>query len=217
MSKFYNVLNDFLQMPYYRNFSSTSGKVHNLTNHEDAISLILEDNEFKKSEKKYTKKQIKNWLENDSECDMEEFSFVEQPCGKHSSPDFIVCIKNKELVAIEAKSSKTHKPLYNSGGIKKNYIYVFSSRKMNKTTIYLGEDIMSEEQQKVIDKLIKDQKSLEQSANKELQKLDTNNRGISYYTRPMIGQSGLQNKTNYFEHEYRELCENNVLDKFKDK
>ena len=41
--------------------------------------------------------------------------------------------------------------------------------------------------------------------------LDSNNRGIWYYTRPMIGQKGDAVKTNYFIHQNKDTARNNVL------
>ena len=85
---------------------------------------------------------------------------------------------------------------------------------MNETTIYWGKDIITPESQDIINALISKQKELAEEANKELKKLDIFHRGVSYYTRPMIGQSGDGSYTNYFEHEQRTTCENNVLESF---
>jgi hypothetical protein len=41
--------------------------------------------------------------------------------------------------------------------------------------------------------------------------LDIHKRGIVYYTRPMINQSGGATCTNYFTHVEREQCEKNVF------
>ena len=52
---------------------------------------------------------------------------------------------------LEAKSStNTPYPLFNSGGIKHGYYYVFSCKKYNKTTIFRGEDITTFEQNRLL-------------------------------------------------------------------
>ena len=213
---FRKVLQEIMKMPYYKNYAAESGAVHNFSKHEDAISSILKKYGFIEMEK--TKDCIKKnkdlWIKEPSKCPIPINSFISQPFGTHDNPDFLVRIEQEKLIPIEAKSSEDYKPLYNSGGIKPNYIYVFSSKKTNSTTIYKGCDIISFEAYKVIEELINEQKKLEIAANEKLRKLDVYHRGISYYTRPMIGQSGDKTFTNYFTHDDREKCEQNVLNLF---
>jgi hypothetical protein len=143
---------------------------------------------------------------------MPNMTFMSQPCGSQSSPDFIVKLEEGVLLGLECKSSKTTAyPMYNSGGIKERLIYVYSSHARNATTIYMGEDILSKEQCVVIDELYMKQLELEKEYNGILKSLDVNKRGVSYYTRPMICQTGGSEYTNYFTHPDRERCEKNVL------
>lgn len=214
---FRKALEEFIKMPYYKNYAAESGAVHNFSKHEDAISSILKRNGFTVMVK--TKDCIKKnkdlWINNPNICPIPVNSFISQPFGTHENPDFLIRVEQERLIPLEAKSSEDFKPLYNSGGIKPNYIYVFSSKKTNSTTIYKGSDIISFEAYKVIEELIREQKKLEFAANEKLKELDVYHRGISYYTRPMIGQSGDKTFTNYFTHEHRENCEQNVLDLFQ--
>lgn len=203
------------KMPYYRNFAATSGAVHNIAKQEDAVKEIfiqLGLTEFQKP-KGATKNIIKSWINNPSLAKMSDMTFIVQPCGTQDNPDYIVKINDKIVFGLECKSSdkKTKSPMYNSGGITQNYIYVYSSEATNETTIYLGKDIISLEQQKLIDEHILAVRKMDEELNKKLKALDTNNRGVCYYTRPMICQAGGALITDYFKHEKRKQCEENVV------
>ena len=89
---------------------------------------------------------------------------------------------------------------------------MFTSKKINKTTIYLGANIINEIQTKLIKEYIEKCRVLDKELNELLQHNDTNNRGVSYYTRPMIGQKGQTDKTNYFTHTDKKICEDKVFD-----
>jgi hypothetical protein len=72
--------------------------------------------------------------------------------------------------------------------------------------------VCSMEQQILIDELIQRQKELEIEYKEKLKAVDVNKRGISYYTRPMICQSGVAELTDYFTHPHRARCEMRVYD-----
>lgn len=210
-----NCLNDFLNMPYYSNYS-IEGLANTFDLHEKAIESVLNKNKFKKyNENVFNKQKLKQWINDPSTCPMSVGYYFYQPCGTHNKPDFVVRISDSIIVPLEAKSSKGTKPQYNSGGIDPDYVYIFSSESHNKTTLYFGRDIISTEQQKIINNLILDQKKLEKEANKKLRELDNNCRGISYYTRPMIVQTGGAKFTDYINHKERENCERVVCDYYK--
>jgi hypothetical protein len=141
-------------------------------------------------------------------------TFISQPCGTHESPDFIFKISPSVIIAVECKSSTQSSPLYNSGGVTSHYLYVLSSQKYNQSTIYMGSDIINQEQQLIIDKHIKNIRELELAVNQQLREHDTNHRGISFYTRPMINQSGGKTYCDYFTHENRKTAEENVMNYF---
>ena len=118
--------------------------------------------------------------------------------------------KGKKLY-IECKSAESTKPLYNSGGVNENYIYIFCSKKTNSTTKYMGNAIITIEQNILIDEHIKKARIMDEILNKKLVELDINKRGICYYTRPMINQHGSATYTNYMTHQNKDKDENNVF------
>lgn len=202
-------------MPYFRNSAAESGAPHNYSKHEEAVEAVFKKHGFTSwkptAGDKIVKDTYKSWIDTPSlATKMPSMTYIPQPCGTHDSPDFIVKFAENVVLGIECKSSEGTTPLYNSGGIKKNYIYIFCSKCANGTTIYVGGDVMSREQQALIDELIEKQKALEEEYNKKLQDCDLHKRGVSYYTRPMIGQAGGSALTNYFTHHEKEQCENNV-------
>jgi len=206
-------INDkFTQMPYYRNYEARTGLVHNITSQEDAVKDILLSEKLTQFETKQPQKVIYEWLNNpELSSIMPVNSFIPQPCGQQQSPDFIVKFIDGRILAIECKSSSSTIPLYNSGGIKQNYFYVFSSKDQNKTVTYMGSDIINDIQQKLIDDHIKDARERDEILNKKLKEYDTNNRGVCYYTRPMIGQSGGHIYTNYFTHKNKEINGKSII------
>jgi len=214
----YKAMKDICNMTYVRNKAACSGAVHNTANHEEAIANMLKKNGFKPYDppKKIKRKNAMKWFDNPKlASDIPNGSYIEQPFGKQSSPDFIVKINGK-VFFIEAKSvDKADKPLYNSGGINTKFIYVFCSKKFNETTIYRGIDIITEKQTKLIQEHIAENRKRDKILNEELKKLDTTHRGVNYYTRPMIGQAGGREYTNYFTHKQRNQVEQNTLDWIK--
>jgi len=206
-------INDKLtQMPYYRNYEARTGLVHNITSQEDSVKDILLSENLTQFETKQPQKVIYEWLNNpELSLIMPVNSYIPQPCGQQQSPDFIVKFIDGRILAIECKSSSSTIPLYNSGGIKQNYFYVFSSKDQNKTVTYMGSDIINDIQQKLIDDHIKDARERDEILNKKLKEYDTNNRGVCYYTRPMIGQSGGHIYTNYFTHKNKEINGKSII------
>ena len=209
-----NLFDDIKKMPYYRNYAATSGAVHNISKHEDALKDMLTKHGFKEltKPKGITKEIIWSWINNPSLASMPSMTFISQPCGTHDNPDFIVKIEANIVFGLECKSSdQTKFPMYNSGGLTQNYVYVYCSAVTNQTTIYVGKDIVTLEQQKLIDEHIENSRKLDELLNKKLDLLDTNHRGVCYYSRPMICQHGGAEFTDYFNHEKRIQCEENVL------
>jgi len=208
------LFDEIKKMPYYRNYAATSGAVHNTSKHEDAIKDIFIKNginEFQKP-KGITKEIIWSWINNPSLASMPPMTFISQPCGTHDNPDYIVKLEENVVFGLECKSSdQTKYPMYNSGGLTQNYIYVYCCAATNQTTIYVGKDIVTLEQQKLIDEHIEISRKQDQILNQRLKLLDTNHRGVCYYSRPMICQSGGAEFTDYFNHEKRVQCEENVI------
>lgn len=141
--------------------------------------------------------------------------YIYQPNGNNNSPDFIVNDLGK-IYSLECKSvNKGAKPVYNGGLPKDDYIYIFCSGKYNKTTIYRGCDVVPLEVRKIYDNLLKDlNKVLDEYKDKFIE-CEENDRGFGYFLRHMYIQAGKKEKTDYFSHKKRKLCEQNVLDTFR--
>lgn len=220
------LLNGIRAMPYFKNYAAASGAVHNIASHETAVEILMKDNGLTEWKPfiKPSHETVWNWINTSHQNisqekpviivnDMPNHSYLSQPCGTHDSPDFIIKLDECIIFGIECKSvDKGYTPMYNSGGIKQQLIYVFCSKKTDSTTIYCGKDIMTLDQQKLLDELIEKQRIIEKEYNEKLKECDVNHRGISYYTRPMIQQNGGASYTNYFIHRDREKCEQNVYE-----
>lgn len=203
-----NALKEFITMPYYKNATAA-------TKHEEEISKVLCKHGFIKwiAGKKLNRKETMKWVTQPELCkEMPAGSYIEQPFGTQNSPDYIVKIHEGFILPIEAKSSETsYSPTYNSGGVKQEYLYVFCSKKTDATTIFMGNSIITETQQRLIDEHIQRQRIADEELNKMLSEKDTLNRGIAYYTRPMIIQQGGKLKTDYFSHLARKNTEESTI------
>ena len=217
------IMKEIQNLPYYKNHAAASGAVHNFAQHEDAVAAVFDNNGLAhwvpKSNEKPSSAKVWSWIDysirnekpqTELVTPMPDYSYISQPCGTHDSPDFLLKLNKNIFLGIECKSADGYFPMYNSGGIKQNLIYVFCSKKVNSTTVYVGKDVLSVEQQKIIDELISKQRLLEKEYNDKLKAIDVHHRGVSYYTRPMIQQSGGAEYTNYFTHAERGQCEANV-------
>jgi hypothetical protein len=139
---------------------------------------------------------------------LQNSEYVSQPCGTQDSPDFIIKYNDK-LYFIECKSSKGTKPTYNGGIPKKQYIYIFSSEKYNSTTIFRGEDILPDSKRELFENLRLEEIALVKKYQNNPNWNDS--RGFDYYPRAMYTQSGTWDKTDYFRHKDRKVCEENIL------
>ena len=180
------------------------------SDHENETENILQKNGFKKSSlKKITKKQRDKALAGGDIPLLREGEYIAQPTGKNDSPDFIVRYNGK-LYFLECKSSKELHPTYNGGRPKEGYIYIFTSMKVNKTTIYYGRDVLNNEVRDLYDEFLLKNKENYKVFKSKLALVD-NSRGFDYYERHMYTQSGGAEFTDYFTHKDRKLCETNVL------
>ena len=208
----YKAIEMIRSMKYFKNEAATSGKFHK--KHEEAVAAVLIKTGFNKfkPEKKLKQKEVIDWMSNPKNSPQFPVgSFIEQPLGSNNSPDFLVKISENCILPVEAKSSAQMYPMYNSGGIKSNYLYVFCSKKPDQTTIFMGEDIITTAQNKLIEAHIKKVRLMDEELNKNLALLDVNKRGVSYYTRPMIQQKGGAKYVNYFTHTNRKIVENKTV------
>lgn len=210
---FENIQNNKKSIYYLKN-TSDYGSVNTNNSHENLVKKVLIDNGFIEiNEINIKRNQLDDKINKPDEISLKSGEFIEQPFGTQNNPDFLVKLNKKSVIAIECKSSKSGKPQYNSGGITPYFIYIFSSKskKCNDTTFYMGSSIQSFEIYNEIKKHILKLKEMDIIINQKLKKLDIKNRGISFYSRPMIIQNGNRSITNYFEHKDRKLCEDNVI------
>lgn len=141
--------------------------------------------------------------------------YIYQPNGNNKSPDFIVN-DNGKIYQLECKSvNKGVKPIYNGGLPREDYIYIFCSGKYNKTTIYLGKDIVPNEVRDIYERLLKELNIVLDKYKDEFINCKANDRGFGYFLRHMYIQAGKAEKTNYFSHKDRNICEQNVLNTFR--
>ena len=209
------VLYKLKTLPYYKNYPASSGSVHALADHEEAIAIQLKSYGFRKivpSNKLHRDSVINLETSADSLSDIPNGSFIEQPFGTHQSPDFIVKVSPSIILFLEAKSSETTHPTYNSGTIEPHFIYIFCSKKTNQTTIYKGESIVTREQQRLLDQHIIEARQRDKDLNDRLKEMDPNHRGVCYYTRPMYNQSGGKEYTDYFTHFNRLASEEHAIE-----
>ena len=212
-SKIKKVFEDIRKMPYFKNHAAASGLVHNIAKHEDAVEDILSQHSLTESEISKVPKKLRDKLLDSGEYpEMEDNSYISQPCGTHDSPDFLVKSEGR-LYFIECKSASknTTAPMYNSAVPKSGYIYVFCCEKYDETTFYLGQDLMTSELSRRFHEHIERARKADKEMNKLLKNLPNNTHGIEYYTRPMIQHKGGQGVNDYFKHSRREQLEQNVL------
>jgi hypothetical protein len=205
------IIEQILKMPYYQNYAARSGKVHNVANHEGAVEDILIQHSIAKVERKVKKSERDAWLAGKPD-DIRDGTYISQPCGTHNSPDFIVKTSGR-LYFIECKSvTKEGTPVYNSGLPKKDYIYVFSSKKYDETTVYLGRDVARDTVAMILEQANKDIKARCNEVTEQLRQVGENTHGLGIYARPMYQHYGSNKKKDYFKNSRREELEQNVLD-----
>ena len=213
------VLKEILQMPYFQNYAATSGHVHNVAKHEDAVEDVLVSNGLTKlypptvglrggkNKDSVPLADRNGWLKGENDP-LPDNCYIPQPCGTHNSPDFIVK-KAGELYFLECKSVKGGTPMYNSGIPKDNYIYILTSERHNRTTVYLGGDILRRPEAQLFSEHIEEARERDKEFNA---KLKANGHGLSYYTRPMIQHKGSKVNKDYFVNTRRAELESNVLE-----
>jgi hypothetical protein len=207
------VIDNILLMPYFRNCQAVSGAVHNISSHEDAVENVFCEAGLTKVEDHNTKgfKKTRDlWIKDPTACDMENGTYISQPCGPQNSPDFIVKVDDK-VYFIECKSSAQTYPTFNSGKPNPAYIYVFCSSKTNSTTVFRGDHISTIEQRRLMAEYEEKINNIVNELNIKLEECDDNNRGLALYHRAMWTQKGGAEKTDCFNHSERLLCEQRVL------
>ena len=134
--------------------------------------------------------------------------YVAQPNGIQASPDFRVTLPTGKTVDIECKSSKQTYPTYNGGLPKEGVVYIFSSKRYNETTIFFADDIVTDKKRNQLSNLVEELNTVLKSHQQDPDWQD--DRGFDFYIRNMYVQNGA-GKKDYFKHNDRERCEQNVL------
>lgn len=184
--------------------------------HEKSVENLLVKHGFQINNMKLSGKERDAALETGSLSKLKNGEYLSQPCGKNDSPDFIVKHKDK-LYFIECKSTNSGtKPMYNGGLPKDKYIYILSSNKYKKTTVFFGNHVVTEKMRKKYKDFLTKIYEIENQLVKELENLGDNNPlGLSYYVRDMYCHKGKNNKTNYFKHKERQNFEQEVLNSMR--
>lgn len=238
-----------LSMGYYKNESAKSGGRD--SGHEDAISKKLDSSGFTKLENrdypKLKKSIIVDWEEKEFEFNylsdksdtnykrkenqtfdkMPPGSYIIQPAGKQSFPDFLIRDFDGRFMPVEAKSGKkndkqqqksdnsTAAPMWNDNLPKLNAIYIYSNEKNDQTTIFLGRDVIDAEILALRKEITEAVNAVVAEFQIKVQLVDSKGRGWILTFRPQNFQGGGIEKCDYFKHVDRKLCEQNVLDYVK--
>ena len=136
------------------------------------------------------------------------FDYEYQPNGTQNSPDLRVTLDNGETVDIECKSSKQPYPTYNGGLPKEGVVYIFASKRYNKTTVFFADDVVTPKKRKQFTSLVEELNTVLKSHQGDEEWSD--DRGFDFYIRNMYVQNGA-GKKDYFKHSDRQRCEQNVL------
>jgi len=135
-------------------------------------------------------------------------SFVYKPCEEMDL--FIKLCDNFYLPIIFLKSDKTD-PIY-SKEIYMDYLYVFTSKITNKSVLYLGKDIQTVLQKKIINQYTKRIRNEINNLNLNLLKIDEKKRGLKVRSNIELYHSGERiESTNYFTHPDRDKALKNVI------
>lgn len=211
-----------LAMPYYKNEQHKSGGAD--FGHERAVGEHIEAAGFvevaRSTYPKLTKGLLKKWAEGRGDADlrkvtagMPEGTFICQPAGSQGFPDILVKDWGDRFVAVECKSGKGGEcPMWNDNTPKPQTIYVLSSGVQNATTVFMGQDVITPRQQELMDELEKRLTEIVKEYKVLVDAEDTLNRGWIQKARKQHFQGGGAEKTNYFTHKERAICEQRALD-----
>jgi hypothetical protein len=218
MSKqLHTAVTNILAMPYFKNEHARSGGAK--YGHEEAVALRIKDAGFTEVDRanypKLTKQLLKRWARTGDDTALREAtqglppgSYILQPAGSQGFPDVLVLDFNNIFVSIECKSGKTGTcPMWNDSLPNPNTIYVLSSGKLNETTIFMGRDVISEEELNCREDFLLDLQLVVDKYRGIMPKMDTFERGWLLKARQQYFQEGGGKKTNYFIHPKRRACE----------
>jgi hypothetical protein len=143
--------------------------------------------------------------------DLLKLAFVLIPAGTQGFPDILIKDFSGNLISIECKSSTGFCPMWNDNVPRQDTIYVFSSKKANATTAFLGSDVITQSTYNQFSDMEKEISNIIRQFKERLEHADKFNRGWIQKSRKQHFQQGGNSKTNYFDHCDRVKCEQNVL------
>jgi hypothetical protein len=216
----HDAMRNILAMPYYKNENARSGEV--VHGHEAAVALRIKDlgfTEVHSSQFKKLKSILKKWARSGDDSDLRKAtagikpgSYILQPSGTQGFPDILVLDFNNRFVAVECKSMKNYCPMWNDSLPNPNALYVLASGKYNETTIFLGRDVISQEEYDLMAEQEEAFAQIVKKYNPKMKSVDVHNRGWLLKSRKQYFQQGGEATTNYFKHENRAICEANALE-----
>lgn len=134
-----------------------------------------------------------------------QVKFVYQPNGSQAFPDFYL---EEHSLNLECKSSAGTKPMWNCTYPKKGSLYIFSSKKLSKTLVIRGEDIITDEIVEIYEEYSLAHKHLQLYINSKLNSVK-NRYGMRVFARNMFvqntgfvcaeGEDGLSIETSNYE------------------
>lgn len=139
-------------------------------------------------------------------------NYISQPFGTQSYPDVLI-LDNKIVMCLELKSSKTTKPVWNSGLPKVNGIYIFGSYVKKDITFFRGCDILNDEDRKRLSRFFEKAMKNAESFNQEY--MSSQEFGFRVYARKMYENKRKYNPNaiiNFFQNHRRSDLEKQVLE-----
>lgn len=218
----YQAFEKIKDMNYFRNDHARSGTTDH--GHETAVIEKFKETGFTEVDKQLfkglRKGLLKTWAETGNEIELREKtlemplgSFICQPGGSQGFPDVLVRDFNDRYIAVECKSGKDGRtPMWNDNLPKPNAIYILSSGHYNKTTLFLGRDVLDPRIPTNRDKLQETADILVRENTEKNLLVDTFERGFVTKFRQQHFQIGGSHMTDYFIHKDRIKCEINVLE-----
>jgi len=218
----HQAMTTILAMPYYQNQAHKSGGADFA--HERAVSEHVARAGFREVDRskypKITESMLKKWAEGKGDADlrqatvgMPEGTFICQPAGSQGFPDILVRDWGDRFVSIECKSGRNGQcPMWNDNTPKPDTIYVLSSGVQDATTIFMGRDVITPQQQALMDQLERDLTVIVKKYKLLVDAEDSFDRGWIQKARKQHFQAGGGAKTNYFTHRERAICEQRALD-----
>jgi len=96
-----------------------------------------------------------------------KIKYVAQPNGSQAFPDFDLL---EYVIDLECKSIQGKKPKLNSNLPKPNVVYILASGKANKVNIFMGQDIVSAKDKKIVQDIMADNIKYVKENNKNMPK-----------------------------------------------